>query len=135
MTNISTVGEYVRQLDLPQTAHLLGAAVALRYGLKGGLVDKVRLWSMCSAMYFAFAWLGFRFGKADYPLSYRFGPDPNVWRPVPGVIDLRTIDHVVQLTMGCVFLAAVIAVVAVNAWAAFSRSRPSVLADTGSTSG
>lgn len=106
MTYVSTVGEYVRQLDLPQSMHLIAAGVAYYYGKRGTPFERARLWFLCSCQYFLFAWLGFRFGAPDYPLSYRFGPDPHVWRPIPGVIDIRTIDHIIQLSMGCVFFAA-----------------------------
>lgn len=111
---ISTVAEYVRQLDQPQTAHLIAALVAWHFGKRGTPFERARLWLLCAAQYFAFAWLGFRFGAPDYPLSYRFDHDPLVWRPLPGVVDLRTIDHIVQLTMGCFFAAASIATFAVN---------------------
>lgn len=129
---LATLVEYGRQADVPQLAHLAAAALGFHLGSKASSRDRLILWGACAGLFLGLGWLGFRFGTPELPTSYRApGPELYVFRPVPGLIELRAVDHVLHYAMGCLFAASAAAALWADGTlaraATWARRRPEAL--------
>jgi hypothetical protein len=103
---VSMLVDATRQIDVGQAAHAASAYIALHYGRKYPRPMRLALWACSSVVFGAIGAAGFYWGKPGLPLLLTAGPDAHLFRPLPGVIELRTVDHVVQLFLSAVFAGA-----------------------------
>lgn len=104
---IGTVADAARQLDWAQACHALAALVALFFGRKCPASLRLVVWGGTAAIFAAVGAAGFYWGEPGLPtLLSAAKVDPYLFAPVPGLIELTTADHVVQLFLGGVFAAA-----------------------------
>ena len=55
-------------------------------------------------MYAGLGCAGFLWGSNELPTSYRvWGPEESVFRPVPGIVELRAVDHALHCLLAGVF--------------------------------
>ena len=86
--------------------HLVSGAVALYFGLKGTLAA-ARLFCLAfGAVYALLGVVGFLIGKAGSvgPGMPGLSPDTHLLQVIPGVFELGTMDHVIHLLLGAIFL-------------------------------
>lgn len=89
--------------------HLASGAAALYFGLAAAPA-RARLFAIIfGAFYLLLGVMGFFFGaggETALPLHARQGVNEHMFMPVPGVLELGTVDHVLHLLLGAVFLIA-----------------------------
>lgn len=124
---VSLVLEAVRHLDVGQGAHAASAAIALYFGRKYPPPMRLALWACSAAVFAGLGAAGFYWGAPGLPTLATAGVDPHLFRPIPGLVELGTADHVVQLLLGAVFGAAA-CVEAAELYAAPVRARLAGLA-------
>lgn len=91
-------------IHVPQAAHLVSAAICWRFGRSGTPKERVLLWASCACVYAAVGAAGLHWGQTELPLAYTaWGPEPGVFRPIPGLVELRAIDSVIQLGLSAFF--------------------------------
>lgn len=87
--------------------HIISGAVALYLGFAGSL-SAARLFCLAfGAVYLLLGILGFVLGAPLVPGvegMASMGADPNLWKVIPGQLELGRMDHVVHLLLGIVFL-------------------------------
>jgi hypothetical protein len=88
--------------------HIISGAVALYLGLKGTLAAARTFCLAFGAVYLLLGIAGFLFGGggqhtvAGVPASH--GTDSRLLAVIPGTLELGTMDHVVHVLLGLVFL-------------------------------
>ncbi|HEX8097598.1 MAG TPA: DUF4383 domain-containing protein [Pyrinomonadaceae bacterium] len=86
--------------------HIASGALALYFGFAGTL-SGARLFSLAfGAVYLLLGVVGFVAGtsQAVSPGMPGMSPDTHLFKPLQGVLELGTMDHVVHLLLGLVFL-------------------------------
>lgn len=87
--------------------HILSGALALYFGLAGTL-SGARAFSLAfGAVYLLLGICGFLLGTSQpvSPGMPGMSPDAHLFKLLPGVLELGTMDHVIHLLLGIVFLA------------------------------
>jgi hypothetical protein len=86
--------------------HLASGAAALYFGLKASL-SAARLFGIVfGAVYLLLGLVGFLLGAPGTPSMPGMAPDDRLFRVIPGVLELGTVDHAFHLLGGIVFLGA-----------------------------
>ncbi len=87
--------------------HIISGAVALYFGLAGTLAG-ARLFDLVfGAVYLLLGVVGFLLGSPGAPTiagMADMGTDGRLFRVIPGALELGTMDHVVHILLGIVFL-------------------------------
>lgn len=87
--------------------HIISGAVALYLGFAGAL-SAARLFCIAfGILYLLLAICGFLLGSDLAPTiagMTDMGRDARLWRVIPGQLELGTMDHIVHLLLGIVFL-------------------------------
>lgn len=85
--------------------HLVTGAAALWLGLRGSPTQAKVFCIAFGAVYVLLGIAGFVAGGAALPTPGVPGPeDPRLWKLLPGTLELGTIDHVVHVVLGALFL-------------------------------
>lgn len=85
--------------------HLTTGAVALWLGLKGSLGAARMFCIIFGAVYLLLGIAGFAAGSNSEPSAGVPGPaDARLMKVIPGALELGTMDHVVHVLLGAVFL-------------------------------
>jgi hypothetical protein len=83
--------------------HILSGAIALYLGLKGSLSAARTFCLVFGAVYLLLGLAGFLFGAQGTPGVP--GPaDARLLKVLPGTLELGTVDHVIHILLGIVFL-------------------------------
>ena len=107
MTFSGTLLESLSQLGLPQIVHLLSAGLAFQIGRESAAGQRSVFWLLCGLMFIALGTAGFHYGTPQWPTDFRAtGMDSHLFRPIPGIVELRSIDHVINLFFGGYFAGA-----------------------------
>jgi hypothetical protein len=85
--------------------HLVSGAIALYLGLKG-TADQARLFCLVfGAVYLLLGVAGFLLGSDSTPSAGVPGPsDERLWKVIPGALELGTMDHIIHILLGAIFL-------------------------------
>ena len=81
--------------------------IALYLGFAGSWQAAKKFCIVFGAVYLLLGILGFVLGAPGVPDMgmEKMGSDPNLWRVLPGTLELGRMDHIVHLLLGIVFLA------------------------------
>lgn len=85
--------------------HLISGVLALYIGLKGSLLA-VRVFNLAfGAVYLLLGVAGFIAGGQAEPTAGVPGPGgPYLWKVIAGMLELGTVDHLVHILLGLVFV-------------------------------
>ena len=87
--------------------HLVSGALALYLGLKGTLAQARLFCLIFGAVYALLGIVGFLAGSPGSPSAGVPGPtDDRLFKVLPGMLELGTMDHVVHILLGAIFLVA-----------------------------
>src|SRR5688500_8477871 len=89
--------------------HLVSGAIALYLGLKGSLAATRMFCLVFGVVYALLGVAGYLLGKPDTPSlagMADMGPDARLFKVLPGMLELGTMDHNVHILLGAVFLIA-----------------------------
>jgi Domain of unknown function (DUF4383) len=87
--------------------HLVSGAVSLYFGTKGTLAQARLFCLIFGAVYGLLGVVGFIAGHADSPSPGVPGPhDSRLLKVIPGVLEFGTMDHVIHIALGVIFLIA-----------------------------
>lgn len=87
--------------------HIISGAVALYLGFAGTLSAARLFCIVFGIVYLLLAVLGFLLGSDQAPTiagMADMGRDAKLWRVIPGQLELGTMDHIVHVLLGVVFL-------------------------------
>lgn len=84
--------------------HIVSGALALYLGLAGSLSAARAFCLAFGAVYLLLGIVGFLAGGAGTPSMANMAPDTHLWRVLPNVLELGTMDHIVHLLLGILFL-------------------------------
>ncbi|HEV2914441.1 MAG TPA: DUF4383 domain-containing protein [Pyrinomonadaceae bacterium] len=87
--------------------HIISGAVALYLGFAGSLSAARLFCIVFGAVYLLLAICGFLLGSDQAPTiagMADMGRDARLWRVIPGQLELGTMDHIVHVLLGIVFL-------------------------------
>lgn len=86
--------------------HIISGALALYLGLAGSLSAARAFCLAFGAVYLLLGIVGFLLGGAGpvTPGMPGMSPDSRLFKVIPGILELGTMDHVVHLLLGIVFL-------------------------------
>ena len=85
--------------------HLLTGAIALWLGLKGTVGGAKTFCIVFGAVYVLLGLAGFLLGQSADPSSDVPGPaDARLFKVLPGILELGTMDHIVHILLGAVFI-------------------------------
>ena len=86
--------------------HIVSGIIALYLGFAGSLSGAKMFCIVFGAVYLILGICGFVLGAAAAPtMAGMGGTDPNLWKVLPGQLELGRMDHIVHLLLGIVFLA------------------------------
>ena len=91
--------------------HIISGALALYFGYAGSVSGARTFCIAFGAVYLLLAVGGFILGGsaahnvAGVPAGHHGATDSMLWRVLPGTLELATMDHIVHLLLGLVFLA------------------------------
>jgi hypothetical protein len=87
--------------------HILSGALALYFGLAGTLAGARAFCLAFGAVYLLLGIVGFLLGAAGpvSPGMPGMSPDSHLFKVLPGILELGTMDHCIHLLLGIVFLA------------------------------
>lgn len=87
--------------------HIISGALALYFGLAGSLSGARAFCLAFGAVYLLLGIVGFLIGGAGpvSPGMPGMTPDSHLFKVIPGTLELGTMDHVVHVLLGIVFLA------------------------------
>lgn len=90
--------------------HLVSGAASLYIGLKcSNYAVKVFCVSF-GVMYLSLGvvgyWFGFAHGASYLPMNAQDGIETNMFRVIPGVLELGSMDHIIHIVIGAVYLIA-----------------------------
>lgn len=87
--------------------HILSAIIALYLGFAGSL-SAARLFCLVfGIVYLLLGICGFLLGAEAVPTMAGMtdmGRDPNLWKVIPGTLELGRMDHIIHVLLGIVFL-------------------------------
>lgn len=92
---------------LHNIVHIASGAIALYLGFAGTLSAARMFCIVFGLVYLLLGILGFVLGTAQastMPAMAAMGTDPNMWKVIPGQLELGRMDHVVHLLLGILFL-------------------------------
>jgi mannose/fructose/N-acetylgalactosamine-specific phosphotransferase system component IID len=87
--------------------HIISGAIALYLGLAGSLHGARLFCLVFGAVYLLLAICGFLLGAPAVPTvagMASMGSDAHLWKVLPGTLELGTMDHVVHVLLGLIFL-------------------------------
>lgn len=84
--------------------HIISGAVALYFGLAGSLSGARLFCLVFGAVYLLLGVVGFLLGAPGTATVGHMGPDSRLFVLLPGQLELGTMDHVVHILLGIVFL-------------------------------
>jgi hypothetical protein len=85
--------------------HLVSGAAALYFGLKGTLAQARLFCMIFGAVYALLGVVGFLAGSSSAASQGVPGPhDDRMFKVIPGMLELGTMDHVVHILLGAIFL-------------------------------
>lgn len=87
--------------------HIISGAVALYLGFAGTLSAARLFCIVFGIVYLLLAICGFLLGSNQAPTiagMAAMGPDPRLWKVIPGQLELGQMDHIVHVLLGVVFL-------------------------------
>lgn len=84
--------------------HLVSGAVALYFGLKGTLPSARLFCIVFGIVYGLLGVAGFVAGRQGTPSMPNMAPDARLLSVIPGTLELGTVDHVIHLLVGILFL-------------------------------
>jgi hypothetical protein len=87
--------------------HIISGAIALYFGLAGSLHGARLFCLVFGAVYLLLAICGFLLGGPAVPTvagMASMGSDAHMWKVIPGTLELGTMDHVVHVLLGLIFL-------------------------------
>jgi Domain of unknown function (DUF4383) len=87
--------------------HIISGAVALYLGFAGTLSAARLFCIVFGIVYLLLAICGFLLGGPATPTiagMTAMGPDPRLWKVIPGQLELGQMDHIVHILLGVVFL-------------------------------
>jgi Domain of unknown function (DUF4383) len=85
--------------------HLASGAVALYLGLKGTEAQARMFCIVFGVVYALLGVAGFLFGASSSPSSGVPGPtDDRLLKVLPGMLELGTVDHILHIVLGLIFL-------------------------------
>ena len=91
--------------------HIISGALALYFGYAGTLAGARLFCIVFGVVYLLLGVAGFALGGAaahnvaGVPAAHHGATDSRLWAVLPGTLELATMDHVVHLLLGLVFLA------------------------------
>jgi hypothetical protein len=85
--------------------HIVSGAAALYLGLSGSLSAARTFCLAFGAVYLLLGVVGFFLGGAGTPSMPNMAADTHLFKVIPGVLELGTMDHCIHLLLGIVFLA------------------------------
>jgi hypothetical protein len=85
--------------------HLVSGAAALYFGLAGSMASARLFDIVFGAVYGLLGIVGFIAGSEQTAGVPGHSPDPNLWRFIPGVLELGRMDHILHIILAIVFLA------------------------------
>ena len=87
--------------------HLVSGALALYFGMKGTLAQARLFCLVFGAVYGLLGVVGFIAGHPGEPSHGVPGPhDDRLLKVIPGVLEFGTMDHVIHIALGVIFLIA-----------------------------
>jgi hypothetical protein len=92
---------------LHNIVHIASGAIALYLGFSGTLAAARMFCIVFGAVYLLLGILGFALGTAQASTMAGMagmGIDPNMWRVIPGQLELGRMDHIIHLLLGILFL-------------------------------
>lgn len=93
---------------LHNIVHIASGAIALYLGFSGTLSAARMFCLVFGAVYLLLGILGFVMGAPAVPsmaAMASMGSDPNLWKVIPGQLELGRMDHIIHVLLGVVFLA------------------------------
>lgn len=85
--------------------HLLSGAIALYLGLKGTPSQAKTFCLVFGLVYALLGVGGFLLGSQGSPSAGVPGPsDDRLWKVIPGTLELGTMDHIIHILLGAIFL-------------------------------
>lgn len=88
--------------------HIVSGIIALYLGFAGSMAGARTFCLAFGVVYLILGVLGFVLGAEGFPTitgMSDMGKDPNLWKVLPGNLELGRMDHIVHLLLGIVFLA------------------------------
>ncbi|HEY0406919.1 MAG TPA: DUF4383 domain-containing protein [Pyrinomonadaceae bacterium] len=89
---------------LHNVVHLASGAIALYLGFSGTLAAARTFCLAFGAVYLLLGILGFVLGSAGTTAMPGMSPDPNLWKLIPGQLELGRMDHIIHVLLGIIFL-------------------------------
>lgn len=93
---------------LHNVIHIVSGAIALYLGFAGTLSAARMFCLVFGAVYLLLGILGFALGAPAAPTMAgmaSMGSDPNLWKVIPGQLELGQRDHIIHVLLGVIFLA------------------------------
>lgn len=89
--------------------HLVSGIASLYFGVKGGTFAAKLFCLAFGAFYLSLAvigyWLGYDHGVSDLPMAAKDGGiNGDMFRMIPGVLELGTMDHLIHVVIGTIYL-------------------------------
>ena len=85
--------------------HLVSGAISLYLGMKGTLAQARLFCLVFGAVYLLLGIVGFFAGAPGSPSSGHPGPaDDRMLKVLPGMLELGTVDHVIHIVVGLLYL-------------------------------
>lgn len=87
--------------------HIASGLIALYLGFAGTLAAARLFCLVFGAVYLLLAILGFALGAPGVPTMASMtsmGSDPNLWKVLPGQLELGRMDHFIHVLLGALFL-------------------------------
>jgi hypothetical protein len=89
--------------------HLVTGTVSLAFGVKGTRAGARAFDLAFGAVYALLGVLGFVLGRPGVAVVGHGGGDDRLWAPIPGHLELGTVDHVIHLLVGLAYVVAALA--------------------------
>jgi hypothetical protein len=84
--------------------HIISGALALYLGLAGTLSAARAFCLAFGAVYLLLGICGFLIGGAGTPSMPNMAADTHLWKVLPNMLELGTMDHIIHLLLGILFL-------------------------------
>jgi|SRR5207253_3379747 len=84
--------------------HIISGIIALYFGFAGSLSGAKMFCIIFGLVYLLLGVVGFIAGSPGTPTMAGMAADSRLWKVLPGTLELGTMDHVVHVLLGIVFL-------------------------------
>lgn len=84
--------------------HIVSGVIALYFGFAGSLSGARMFCIIFGLVYLLLGVVGFIAGSPGAPSMAGMAADSRLWKVLPGTLELGTMDHVVHILLGLVFL-------------------------------